>query len=85
MPISQPNTAAVRRALFVSSSVIALAFSSSALAQLATGQAADQSQSLPEVLVTSPTTVPTPESDVASSISVITSQQMAAQQDRTVP
>ncbi len=85
MLISQSN-AAMRRALLVSSSLIVLALSSSAaLAQVATGQTANQSQSLPEVLVTSPTTVPTPESDVASSISVITSQQMAAQQDRTVP
>jgi vitamin B12 transporter len=86
MLISQSNAAALRRALLLSSSIILLAFSSSATsAQVSIGQAANQSQSLPEIQVTSPTTVPTPENDIASSISVITSQQIAQHQWRTVP
>ncbi len=40
---------------------------------------------LPLVLVTSPTTVPTPVSDIGSSITVITAAQLAAGQLRTVP
>ncbi len=75
-----------RRALLLSSSPIVLAFSSfGALAQVAASQAANQSGALPEIQVTSPTTVPTPESDVASSVTVITSKQIEDHQCRTVP
>ncbi len=75
-----------RSALILLSSLIALTLlPCGASAQVATGQAANQPQGLPEILVTSPTTVPTPESDVASSITVITSQQIAEHQWRTVP
>ncbi len=54
-------------------------------AQVAADQAAEQSGSLPQVFVTAPTTVPTPESNVASSITVIASQQIEEHQWRTVP
>ncbi|HLH10346.1 MAG TPA: TonB-dependent receptor [Methylovirgula sp.] len=43
-----------------------------------------QSEPLPQIVVT-PTLVPTPESEVASSITVITSADMQAKQERTVP
>ncbi len=46
--------------------------------------ASDQTQQLPQIVVT-PTLVPTPESEVASSITVITSADMQAKQERTVP
>jgi vitamin B12 transporter len=46
--------------------------------------ASDQSQQLPQIVVI-PTLVPTPESEVASSITVITSADMEAKQERTVP
>lgn len=75
-----------RRALLSAVSFSVLIFPcTSALAQVSTDQAANQSQSLPEVLVTSPTTVPTPENEVGSSISVITDQQISDHQWRTVP
>jgi len=77
---------AARRCVHLFSFVLVpLLSSSGAFGQVAAGQAADQSGSLPEVLVTAPTTVPTPENDVASSISVITDQQIDAHQWRTVP
>jgi vitamin B12 transporter len=86
MSLFQSNAAAPRRALILSSGFIVVMLSSSAaLAQVATGQAANQSGALPEILVTSPTTVPTPINDVASSITVITSQQIEDHQWRTVP
>lgn len=75
-----------RRALVLSSGLFALTVSSSGLfAQVTTDQATNQSQTLPQILVTAPTTVPTPENDVASSITVITSQQIDQHQWRTVP
>lgn len=47
-------------------------------------QVADQDQLLPQIVVT-PNLVPTPENEVASSITVITAAEMDAQQERTVP
>jgi vitamin B12 transporter len=46
--------------------------------------ASDQTQQLPQIVVT-PTLVPTPENEVASSITVITSADMQTKQERTVP
>jgi vitamin B12 transporter len=75
------QVAARRRALLLSSSFIALSLPCScAWAQEAT----DQSQQLPQIVVT-PTRLPTPEEDVASSITVITSDDLDATQERTVP
>jgi vitamin B12 transporter len=46
--------------------------------------ASDQAQQLPQIVVT-PDLVPTPENEVASSITVITAAEMDAKQERTVP
>lgn len=86
MVISSSHALARRFARYSWLSFIALSISSpGAFAQQDTSQTAGPSIILQDVLVTSPTTVPTPESDVASSISVITSRQIAENQWRTVP
>ena len=41
--------------------------------------------SLPPVLVTTPTRLPTPESEVGSSITVIPSEEIETKQERTLP
>lgn len=61
-------------------SLIVLSSHAPAMAQVAS----DQTQQLPQIVVT-PTLLPTPEAEVASSITVITSADMEAKQERTVP
>jgi vitamin B12 transporter len=69
-----------RRALFPCVGFFAFSACLPAQAQVAS----DQAQQLPQIVVT-PTLVPTPESEVASSVTVITSAEMQAKQQRTVP
>ena len=73
-------TFVARRRAPILSALIVLAFNAPALAQVAS----DQAQQLPQIVVT-PTLIPTPEKEVASSITVITSADMEAKQQRTVP
>src|SRR5262245_62495832 len=64
-----------------------LGATSALVAGLQTASAQDNQQGtqvLPTIVV-SPTTIPTPESEVASSITVITSADIERQQYRTVP
>jgi vitamin B12 transporter len=69
-----------RRALVFAVGVFALLVHVPAFAQVAS----DQAQQLPQIVVT-PALVPTPENEVASSITVITAAEMDAKQERTVP
>ncbi len=84
MLLFKSHTALRRRALIFSSS-FALLLPSGVHAQVAANQDASAGGQLPQVLVTAPTTVPTPQNDVASSVTVITSQEMQDRQQRTVP
>ena len=68
------------RALVSCTGLIAFLSSAPALAQVAP----DQTQQLPQIVVT-PTLLPTPENEVASSITIITGAEMEAKQERTVP
>jgi vitamin B12 transporter len=68
------------RVLVLGAGVFAFSVHAPASAQVAS----DQAQQLPQIVVT-PTLVPTPESEVASSITVITGAEMEAKQQRTVP
>jgi vitamin B12 transporter len=68
------------RVLVLGAGVFAFSVHAPASAQVAS----DQAQQLPQIVVT-PTLVPTPESEVASSITVITAAEMEAKQERTVP
>ncbi|MGC2141586.1 MAG: TonB-dependent receptor, partial [Methylovirgula sp.] len=68
------------RALALCAGFLALSAYAPAQAQVAS----EQTQQLPQIVVT-PTLVPTPENEVASSITVITSADMEAKQERTVP
>lgn len=68
------------RALALYAGFLALSAYAPAQAQVAS----EQTQQLPQIVVT-PTLVPTPENEVASSITVITSADMEAKQERTVP
>lgn len=69
-----------RRRALILSGLIVLSSHAPALAQVAS----DQTQQLPQIVVT-PMLIPTPEKEVASSITVITSADMEAKQQRTVP
>lgn len=80
-----PRRIARYSARLIAASVVSFLSATDAFAQVRINQAATQSGPLPEVLVTAPTTVPTPENDVASSITVITNQQIEQNQWRTVP
>jgi vitamin B12 transporter len=71
---------AARRRTLLLSCLIVLSAHAPALAQVAS----DQTQQLPQIVVT-PTLIPTPEPEVASSITVITGADMQAKQERTVP
>jgi vitamin B12 transporter len=84
MLLFKSHTALGRRA-FIFSSSFALLLPSGVHAQVAANQDASAAGELPQVLVTAPTTVPTPQNDVASSVTVITSQEMQDRQQRTVP
>jgi vitamin B12 transporter len=80
MPSLNSMFAARRGALAFYAGLIVLSSHAPALAQVAS----DQTQQLPQIVVT-PTLLPTPENEVASSITVITSADMEAKQERTVP
>jgi vitamin B12 transporter len=79
--------------LALSASLGALAFSSSGFAQVVpdptqdTDNTTSQSgtQALPQIIVTAPTRNPTPVSELANSITVVTRGEIAAQQQRTLP
>jgi vitamin B12 transporter len=79
LPLSL-KVAARRRVLILCASLIVFSSHGPAFAQVAS----DQSQQLPQIVVT-PTLLPTPENEVASSVTVITSADMEAKQERTVP
>ncbi len=80
MSYFKPQSAGLRPTLVLLAGLIFLLSLAPALAQVAS----DQNQPLPQIVIT-PTLIPTPESEVASSITVITSDEMQAKQERTVP